>query len=243
MPYILNIETATKVCSVALSYGGKVVSIRENREEIRGGSDKYSHAELLAVYVKEVLDETKIPSSELSAVAVSQGPGSYTGLRIGTSTAKGLCYALDIPLLAVDTLKAMANLIKDTRDVSLIAEKYPNLLLCPMIDARRMEVYSAFYDLELNEYRTTQADIIDGNSYREILADRPVVFFGDGMGKCKTTLAAHAGTYFVDEFFPSATGMFKLSQALYKDKEFADTAYFEPFYLKEFQATVAKKLI
>lgn len=243
MPYILNIETATRACSVVLSYGGKAISTRENLSEIVAGSTKYSHAELLAQYIKEVLDEAKIKANELKGVAVSQGPGSYTGLRIGTSTAKGLCYALDIPLIALDTLKAMANLIKDTRDVSLIAEMYPNLLLCPMIDARRMEAYTAFYDLELNEYRTTQADIIEEGAYKDILKDRPVVFFGDGMAKCKNILAANSGTYFVDEFHPSARGMFKLAQQLYKEKAFADTAYFEPFYLKEFLATVAKKLL
>lgn len=243
MPHILNIETATKVCSVALSYGGKVIAYRENLEEIIAGSDKYSHAELLAIYIKETLDESGIKPEQLDAVAVSQGPGSYTGLRIGVASAKGLCYALGIPLIAVDTLKSMANLIKDTTHVALLAERNPNLLLCPMIDARRMEVYAAFYDMSLNEYRTTQADIIDENSYKEITAERPVFFFGDGMAKCKTVLASRPNTYFVDEFFPSARGMFKLAQELYKEKTFADTAYFEPFYLKEFQATVAKKLV
>lgn len=243
MPYILNIETATKVCSVALGYGGKVIALRENMDEVVAGSEKYSHAELLAVYIKEVLEEAKIKAADLDAVAVSQGPGSYTGLRIGVASAKGLCYASDIPLIAVDTLKSMANLIKDTTHVALLAEQKPNLLLCPMIDARRMEVYSAFYDLQLNEYRTVQADIIDENSYKEITQERPVFFFGDGMAKCKTILASRPNTYFVDEFFPSARGMFKLAQELYKEKSFVDVAYFEPFYLKEFQATVAKKLV
>ncbi len=243
MPYILNIETATKVCSVALGYGGKVIVLRENRDEIIEGGEKYSHAELLAVYIKDVLNEAGIKPQQLNAVAVSQGPGSYTGLRIGVASAKGLCYALGIPLIAVDTLKSMANLIKDTKHVALVAERNPNLLFCPMIDARRMEVYAAFYDLSLNEYRATQADIIDENSYKEIIAERPVFFFGDGMAKCKTILASRPNTYFVDKFYPSASGMFKLAQELYKEKKFVDTAYFEPFYLKEFQATVAKKLV
>lgn len=243
MPYILNIETATKVCSVALSYGGKVIAFRENLDEIIAGSDKYSHAELLAVYIKETLNDAGIKPERLDAVAVSQGPGSYTGLRIGVASAKGLCYALGIPLIAVDTLQSMAYLIKDTPHVALLAERNPKLLLCPMIDARRMEVYAAFYDMNLNEYRTTQADIIDESSYKEITQERPVFFFGDGMAKCKTVLASRANTYFVDEFFPSARGMFKLAQEQYKEKNFADVAYFEPFYLKEFQATVAKKLV
>ena len=243
MPYILNIETATRVCSVALGNNKKVIASRDNVEQVKSGEKKYSHAELLSVFIDEVLQEAGIQYSDLKAVAISEGPGSYTGLRIGTSSAKGFCYALDIPLIAIGTLKAMANQIRETRHVSLLRERFPDLLLCPMIDARRMEVYSAFYDLGLNEYREVQADIIDESTYAEILQERPVIFFGDGMEKCKPVLSKLAGTYFIDEIFPSTKNMMELAHKAYKAREFVDVAYFEPFYLKEFRATVPKKLV
>ena len=225
MTYILNIETATHICSVALSENGKTIALKESHE------DK-THAELLTVFIDDILNENKLQARDLSAVAVSEGPGSYTGLRIGVSVAKGLCYGLKIPLISVSTLGAMANGIKD--------EFKDNTLLCPMIDARRMEVYTAIYNTQLELKEPIHAKIIDANSFEDYLLENQMVFFGTGSEKCRTEIQ-HTNAIFSDKISVSAQHMTSLSYQQFLKKEFEDVAYFEPFYLKEFQAIKSTK--
>ena len=229
MPCILHIETATEVCSVAVSKDKEIIF---ERLETKGPS----HAVLLGVFAKEAIEELRKMNIVLDAVAVSCGPGSYTGLRIGVSEAKGLCYGLDIPLIAINTLKVMA--------AGLIAKglAYPGNLLCPMIDARRMEVYDAVYDTGLDIVRDVHADIIDSESFSDLLKDNKVLFFGNGAAKCKDTLV-NENAVFVDNIYPSAVDMVTLAEEAYARKDFVDVAYFEPFYLKEFVATVPKNKV
>lgn len=222
MSYILNIETATKNCSVALAKDGKTLLCKEIAEE------GYSHAERLHVFIEEIINEAGIQLKDLAAVAVSQGPGSYTGLRIGVSTAKGLCYALNIPLIAVDTLQALASKAK-------IAEG----MIVPMIDARRMEVYSAVFSSGLEKKREILAEIIDENSFEDFTEN--LYFVGDCNEKCKTVLTKD-NFIFLDEIkYPSANEMSALSFDKYKKSDTVDVAYFEPYYLKDFLITTAKK--
>lgn len=233
MSRILHIETATHTCSVALSYGEMLISIRESH------IDK-SHASLLTVFIEDLFQETGIPAAELDAVSVSMGPGSYTGLRIGVSVAKGLAYSLGIPMLAVSTLKAMAlGFLK-----RLEAEKNEDhtFLLCPMIDARRMEVYLAMYDSKLETVKDTTALIIDKNSFLEKLERRRMFFFGSGAQKCES-LINHKNSFFNSEFLNSSKYMIPLALSQFKKKEFVDLAYFEPYYLKDFIATTPKNKI
>ncbi len=234
MPRILNIETATEVCSVALSYNNAKISGVE--EDATG----FAHAEKLTVLVDSLMKKTNTEYSQLDAVAVSYGPGSYTGLRIGMSAAKGFCYALNIPLITINTLKAMAAGALHLRDVENLFLQ-PDVLLCPMIDARRMEVYTAFFDKDLNEAHPPSADIIDSNSYSDWLKKNKLLFFGNGAAKCKPVLSPKANTYFFDEFQLSAKNMIGLAHISYKEKQFANLAYSEPFYLKDFQSGVVVK--
>lgn len=224
---ILHIETSTNVCSVALSENSDCIFSKSN-------ADGMNHAALLSVFIAEALEVLKLQGKSLNAVAVSSGPGSYTGLRIGVSTAKGLCYGLDIPLIAVSTLEVLAV------QVIMSIANSENALFCPMIDARRMEVYSAFYDSKLNLKREISAVIIDSESYSEILANQAVYFFGNGADKCKTTLT-HSNAHFIQNIVPLATNMIHLAEKAYSEQKFVDTAYFEPFYLKEFQTSVPTK--
>lgn len=226
MAVILSIETSTAVCSVALSKDGACIAEKIN-------FDGPSHATLLGVFVQEMLAFSKQNNVTIDAVAISCGPGSYTGLRIGVSTAKGLCFGLGIPLIALPTLQIMASTVKETQTIT------PNTLLCPMIDARRMEVYTAFYDYNLQPIRKTAADIIDEQSYSDLLTKHPILFFGNGADKCKTALT-HPNATFLNEIYPIAKNMIILAEASYKAKQFEDVAYFEPFYLKEFVATTPK---
>lgn len=222
MSYILNIETATKNCSVALAKDGKTVLCKEIAEE------GYSHAERLHVFIEEIIREAGIQLKDLAAVAVSQGPGSYTGLRIGVSAAKGLCYALNIPLIAVDTLQALAS-----------KAKVADGLIVPMIDARRMEVYSAVFSAGLEKKREILAEIIDKNSFEDFTEN--LYFVGDCNEKCKTVLTK-GNFIFLDEIkYPSANEMSALSFDKYKKSDTVDVAYFEPYYLKDFLITTAKK--
>lgn len=226
MPVILHIETATQVCSIALAEEGKVISARESEEQNR-------HAANVTLFIKQVMTEAGLGFDRLHAVAVSQGPGSYTGLRIGVSTAKGLCYALGIPLLAVGSLQSMAAGM--IRQLSGVPGGLPdNLLLCPMIDARRMEVYRAVYDQELDVVDPVKAEIITADSFGFIPAEKPVWFFGDGAGKCEAILKQRLAARFDPEFKPSAVFMTGLALELYRQGKFADAAYFEPYYLKDF---------
>lgn len=215
MSLILNLETATKNCSVALAKDGKTIACKEI------AAQNFSHAEKLHVFIEEILSENNIQFSDLNAIAVSQGPGSYTGLRIGVSSAKGLCYALNIPLIAVDTLQLLAKQIT-----------IENGIILPMIDARRMEVFSAFYDKNHIQIRTTQAEIIDELSYQEI--SEIIHLVGDGIEKFKNTLTDEKFIFHSDAVFPSAKEMSELSYDKFKIKDFVDVAYFEPFYLKDF---------
>ncbi len=200
----------------------------------------FAHAEKLTVLIDALMKKTAVEFSQLDAVSVSYGPGSYTGLRIGMSAAKGFCYALNIPLITISTLQAMAAGALHLRDVENLFLQ-PGVLLCPMIDARRMEVYSAFYNKELKEVRSASADIIDETSYSDFLKQNKLLFFGNGAAKCKPVLAPKANTYFFDEYQTSATNMVLLAHAAFKEKKIANLAYSEPFYLKDFQAGKMKE--
>ena len=219
MALILLIETATKSCSVSLASDDKIIATKQEVNE------QYSHAEKLTVFIAELFKNQDFTIQDLDAVAVSKGPGSYTGLRIGVSTAKGLCYALDIPLVAISTLRAMAF---------GMAKKEESDLYCPMIDARRMEVYNAFFNAENKEIRGVQADIINEKSYQKEL-EKSVLFFGDGAEKCKAIIR-HKNAKFLDGIYPTSKDMLSLVLQKYTNKDFEDVAYFEPFYLKDFIA-------
>ncbi|MFE3869932.1 tRNA (adenosine(37)-N6)-threonylcarbamoyltransferase complex dimerization subunit type 1 TsaB [Flavobacterium sp. ZS1P70] len=222
MEYILNIETATKNCSVALAKEGKTILCKEIAEE------GYSHAERLHVFIEEIITEAEITVNDLAAIAVSQGPGSYTGLRIGVSAAKGLSYALDIPLIAVDTLKTLASQVVVTDG-----------LIVPMIDARRMEVYSAIFTPNLESKREIIAEIITEGSFSDL--EETIYFVGDCSEKCKAVLNRE-NFIFLDEIkYPSAKDMSLLSFEKYKTGDTVDVAYFEPYYLKDFLITTSKK--
>ena len=192
-----------------------------------------NHAVVLGVFVDEALTFASGSGVSVDAVAVSRGPGSYTGLRIGVSMAKGLCYSRSIPLLAVDTLELLCVPVLLERDVE------DDALLCPMIDARRMEVYAAIYDKSLQCQRAAGADIIDSESYREQLEKHPVYFFGPGAMKCKDVIQ-HPNAHFIPGILPLASNMLPLAEKVFREKKFEDTAYFTPFYLKDFKATVAR---
>ena len=229
MATILNIETSTDVCSVALTSEGQVLDHRENYEG-------QTHATLLSQYVKEMLDYARSRELKLDAVAVSIGPGSYTGLRIGVSMAKGICYGRGIKLISVSTLKLLCV------QPLLSLELPDDALLCPMIDARRMEVYSAIYDRALNEVREIRADIVDADTYKEYLDKHPVWFMGNGAAKCRETIN-HPNAHFLDDINPEARWMFPLAEQSFGREEFRDVAYFEPYYLKDFIAVKPKKLV
>lgn len=215
MSYILNIETATKNCSVSISKDGITILCKEIAEQ------GYSHAEKLHVFINEIIKDAKISLSDLDAIAVSQGPGSYTGLRIGVSAAKGLSYALEIPLIAVDTLESLANKAK-SNDGYII----------PMIDARRMEVYSAIFNSNKEKIREVKAEVLTEESFSDI-TDK-IYFVGDSNEKAKTILSKANFVFLDDLMFPSANEMSLLSYQKFQKKDFVDVAYFEPYYLKDF---------
>ena len=218
MAFILNIETATTNCSVSLSKEGKTIVLKEDNDK------SYSHAERLHVYIDEVLKEANINSNKLDAISVSKGPGSYTGLRIGVSAAKGLCFALDKPLISIPTLDALAHQVK--MDDGIIVS---------MLDARRMEVYSAIYDSNYNEIRETQAQILEKTSFNDYLEQGKVYFIGNGVEKTKT-LINHTNAIFIEDKLPSSNDMSLLADTKYKKNDTEDIAYFEPYYLKDFVA-------
>lgn len=229
MSCILTIETATQVCSVALSADGEILFEKSSFEGP-------SHAVLLGVYVEEAVAAAKQRGLKLDAVAVSSGPGSYTGLRIGVSVAKGLCFGYGIPLIGIHTLDIMAaTAIKQTKGEG-------DCLYCAMLDARRMEVYAALYDRSLQLVRETAADVVTQDTYAAYLANGKVCFFGNGAAKCKEVIAS-SNALFVDDIHPLAADMVALAEEAFKAGKFEDVAYFEPFYLKEFQATIAKNKV
>ena len=233
-PLILHIETATDICSVALSEGDHQLALVESGQE-------RSHAILLNTFIRQSVSEAGKELKDLDGIAVSKGPGSYTGLRIGVSTAKGLSYALEIPLLASGTLENMANgSLSNTRIMELTSLHDEKLLLCPLLDARRMEVYAGFYTTKKQVFREVTADIIEKDSYKEILESHQVCFFGNGAEKCKAILD-HPNAHFIDGINPSAASMIVPVLERYHQKQFENVAYFEPFYLKDFIATTPKK--
>ncbi len=234
MPTILLLETATEVCSAAISQNGKVIALKEHS----GGN---SHSELLTLFIEEMLTECSISAASLNAVCVSKGPGSYTGLRIGISVAKGLCYALGIPLMAVNTLEAQATYVaRNSEALGVTIDS--NTLLCPMTDARRMEVYTALFDFKANQLSEIEAKIIDSGSFEAQLKLHPMVFFGNGADKCKAALS-NKNALFIDGFQASARFMSDLAEHYWVQNKFEDVAYFEPFYLKNFLATIPKNKI
>ena len=217
--YILNLETSTKNCSVSLSNNGETIASKELSEA------GFSHAELLHVFIKDVLEQVKLGFKDLSAIAVSQGPGSYTGLRIGVSAAKGLCFALNIPLISVDTLQVLA-----------MQANIQNGFIVPMIDARRMEVYSAIFDKNYNKTREIQAQILDEDSFSEI--NETIYFLGDCNQKAKTVLNKSNFVFMENDTYPSSKEISLLSFKKFQENKFEDVAYFEPYYLKDFLTTV-----
>lgn len=225
MATILQIETATPVCSVALSVNGETIALKEL-------AGQNIHASNLTLFIDEVLQMAQLNYAQLDAIAVSKGPGSYTGLRIGVSTAKGLCFALDKPLIAIGTLQMMA---------SGFLQQHPNYggLICPMIDARRMEVFTAVYNNKLKSLEAVNAKIIDDKSFILELDNNFVTFIGDGAAKCAPVLT-HPNAHFSTDNFNSATYMSPLAHEAFVKGKFEDVAYFEPFYLKDFVFTTPK---
>ncbi|WP_440068320.1 tRNA (adenosine(37)-N6)-threonylcarbamoyltransferase complex dimerization subunit type 1 TsaB [Tenacibaculum discolor] len=223
MATILHIETATKNCSVSVADKGELLAT----QELNDGN--YSHAEKLHPFIQQVMQEAKLSFNDIDAVAVSKGPGSYTGLRIGVSAAKGLCFAFDKPLISIETLQSLAYKLSIEQGV-----------IIPMLDARRMEVYAAVYNSKHEQVRDIKAEVIDENSFQEYLSKGKVYFLGDGAEKCKEVIT-HENAVFIDGEFPSAKEMVKLSFDKYKKNDIEDVAYFEPFYLKDFVVTPEKK--
>lgn len=216
MALILNIETTTTNCSVSLSKKGETLVLREDYNV------NYSHAESLHVFIDEVVKSAKIDLSNIDAIAVSKGPGSYTGLRIGVSAAKGLCYALDKPLISVSTLESLSYQVKIDQG-----------FVVPMLDARRMEIYSAVFKANLNQVREIRAEILDENSFSEYLSKEKVYFIGNGVEKAKTVIR-NENAIFIENKLPSANELGNLAYQKYLKSEFEDVAYFEPYYLKDF---------
>ena len=216
MATILCIETATTNCSVALSINGSVTALQEDN------SLKYSHAEQLHSYINQVMDESGVNKNVLDAIAVSKGPGSYTGLRIGVSAVKGLCYALDKPLISIPTLESLSSQVSE-----------PIGIRVPMLDARRMEVYSAVFSSEGKEIRKTKAEVLTSQSFSDYLDIGPVHFIGNGVEKFEN-ICTHTNANFFKYKLPSAKNMGRLAELKYNNNHFEDVAYFEPFYLKEF---------
>jgi tRNA threonylcarbamoyladenosine biosynthesis protein TsaB len=228
MATILQIETATKVCSAAISHNGVTIALKEE-------SAQNIHAANLTLFIDEIMQAENLKYADLDAIAVSKGPGSYTGLRIGVSTAKGLCFALDKPLISINTLEMMAN--------GFILQ-HPNYggLIAPMIDARRMEVFTAVYTNKLEYREAVNAKIIDEKSFVLELNSNYLTFIGDGAEKCKEILE-HQNAHFNTDNFNSAANMSNLAQKAFDLNQFEDVAYFEPFYLKDFVATIPKKKV
>ena len=231
MSLILCIETGTDICSVGVARDGELVSLRESDE----GRD---HAKKVGVFVDELLRETGISPDELDAVAVGMGPGSYTGLRIGVSFAKGLCYGLGIPLVAVGSLDAMAAVAIEDYDAGILdVDNWENAVLCPMVDARRMEVYTRLFDAKGNALSDVTAEVVTELTFADVRRERQLVMFGNGAAKCREVL--HDATYI--NITPSARGLARLAEQRLSAGQIEDIAYFEPFYLKDFIVIPSKK--
>lgn len=224
MAIILHLETATTNCSVSISRDDEIIVLKENN------AASYSHSEQLHVFIKEALKEASLSFSDLDAVAISKGPGSYTGLRIGVSAAKGICFSLDIPLISIPTLQSMANQV----------DLKPGELVIPVLDARRMEVYSCVYDNNYQKIRETRAEVINEESFVEYLGENKVYVMGSGAEKCRGVLQ-HPNFIFNESVVPSAKDMVSMAFEKYESKQFEDVAYFEPYYLKDFVLQQKKK--
>jgi len=234
LPIILNIETATSLCSVSLAKNGKVLSIRETQEE-------KSHARLLSVFISEIMQEQGFEIKDLDGVAVGKGPGSYTGLRIGVSTAKGICFGANIPMLAIGTLQILCDQVFIKADLNIRdILRDPSTLICPMIDARRMEVYYSLFNNHGKEVSNAAAEVINNITFLPVLAKHTVIFTGSGMNKCREILN-HPNAILMDHIHPSAQSLARLSYKAFQNDKFVNLAYFEPFYLKDFIGTVPKK--
>ena len=223
---ILCIETSTAVCSVALVEDGNVIALKESL-------DGQNHAEKITLFIDEIMKEAKVAYKDLDAIATSMGPGSYTGLRIGVSTAKGFCYAMEKPLIAVDTLAAMAHGFISQQS-TVTSHQTLSTVYCPMIDARRMEVYSAFFNEKLERISETESLIIDENSFMEMKQNAHLYLFGDGADKLASLFENDEKINVIEKFHCSAAYMARLADEAFKNKQFVDVAYFEPFYLKDF---------
>jgi len=237
-PLILHIESSTELCSVALSQGSRCVAFRDD-------SEGRNHSSLLTVFVDDILNTQGVSAKDLDAVAFSSGPGSYTGLRIGLSAAKGLCFGGDLPLIAVPTLQAMSVGFALQKEMLLshpLGIVDDGALLCPMIDARRMEVYTGLYDMDGREIEAVSAEIITEQSFSVWLERGRVYFFGNGAAKCRSTIS-HVNAVFVESFAHSSQYMIPFALRAYNDKQFVDTAYFEPYYLKDFIAGSKKNQV
>ena len=234
MTLLLNLESSTEVCSVSIAKNGKLIDFIESDEG-------QNHARLLSVFTQELMSRNQLEFGQLKAVAISKGPGSYTGLRIGVSLAKGICFANQIPLIAISPLKSMSDHVS-----SNLAEYgipiSPDVLLCPMIDARRMEVYTALYDRNLQEVEAVSAKVVDSSTFARQLEKHPVVFFGNGAAKCESEID-HPNALFINDIKTSAQFMCSLGLKAYENNQFEDVAYFEPFYLKDFIAGIPRKNI
>jgi len=231
MGKILLIESGTNVCSVAIASDGEIVGIKES-------VDEKAHAAQLTVFIDHLTKETGISIAQLDAIAISKGPGSYTGLRIGVSAAKGICYAAEKPLISISSLDSMAYGASIKYQTLIKDQKID--LFCPMIDARRMEVYTSLFNNNLQKISETQALIVEESSFSKNLENKKILFFGNGASKC-TEVLNHPNAFFADDFLPSAQFMIPLAQESLKHKRFEDIAYFEPYYLKEFVATISRK--
>ncbi len=234
MAFTLNIETATHLCSLVLARNGEVIAARETFEE-------KSHAAKLTVFIEEVLKEANMSVADLDAVAVGKGPGSYTGLRIGVSTAKGLCYGSGLPLIGVNTLSIMVRHVM-THHAGLVQSLpvHSEIILCPMIDARRMEVFTCLYNIQGEEIQPVQAVVVGHETFKQFLDNKVMVFFGSGMEKCREVLS-HPNAVFIPDIHPHASSLALLAEEKYTGNLFENIAYFEPFYLKDFVATTSKK--
>jgi tRNA threonylcarbamoyladenosine biosynthesis protein TsaB len=231
MTRILYIETGTNVCSVAIADDNSIIGIRES-------NDEKAHATQLTVFIDQLLKETGTSIQQIDAVTVSKGPGSYTGLRIGVSAAKGICFAAEKPLLAVSSLDSMAWGLKSLQKTFLETNKID--LVCPMIDARRMEVYTALYNQELDRIKPIEALVVNEESFKDQLSKHKTLFFGNGAAKCKALLN-HSNAFFIEDFYPSAQFMIPLALEYFSTQHFENVAYFEPYYLKDFVATTSSK--
>ncbi|PIE86115.1 MAG: tRNA (adenosine(37)-N6)-threonylcarbamoyltransferase complex dimerization subunit type 1 TsaB [Bacteroidia bacterium] len=233
MALILNIETSTSVCSVSIGNGGKLTDF----EEAEG---QKTHASQLTVFIDKLLKRNRLKIQDFDALAVSKGPGSYTGLRIGVSTVKGIAYAANLPVLAINTLDAMVSgFVKTALQMKWETK---NHIICPLLDARRMEVYACMRDFQMNEIMETQAIVIDENTFSKLLQQKKIYFVGNATEKVSTVLQ-HKNAIFISDFLPSAKHLVGISETAFMNKQFVDVAYFEPFYLKDFVATKPRDLL